>query len=229
MMEKSTVLERKSNGGSQNTLSDDVFTRLTEDIVSGKIPQGSKIIETNLAQTYGTSRGPLREAIRRLESTQLINRTPHAGARVVTLNQEMMAEIYVTREALEGMSARLVAERRDPKVIEYLWSIFAMHELVLKENHGKTYFNQEGDLDLHHQLAVASGNTWIVDFLTNRLYQILRMCRYQSSSIESRPDEALAEHKAVLEAIERGDAELAELLMRRHISRSWELVKDYLV
>ena len=57
------------------------------------------------------SRGPLREALRRLESIRLLVRVPHAGMRVVTLTSEMMEEIYTVREALEGMSARLAAER----------------------------------------------------------------------------------------------------------------------
>ena len=76
---------------SHRTLADRVCSQLKHDIIVGKLPQGSKILEEDLAKVYGSSRGPLREAIRRLEGMRLVVRTPNAGARVVTLTETMMA------------------------------------------------------------------------------------------------------------------------------------------
>ncbi len=225
-MKKKEILPVHKN--TQKTLVDDVFYRLKEDIINGTIPQGSKIIETSLAAIYGTSRGPLREAIRKLEGTHLIKRTPHAGARVVTLNQNMMQDIYITREALEGMSARIVATQCKTETIKSLWSVLAYHEKILNQNNGEQYLKQKGDLDFHHQIALASNNEWIIRFIGTRLYDVLRMCRYQSPMIKERPSQALKEHKTILTAIEQGDPELAELMMRRHISHSWLLLKQHL-
>ena len=68
------------------TLSEQVFNELKDAIISGDLEQGSKITEDGLAKKYGISRGPLREAIRRLEAIRLLVRIPHAGMRVVTFD-----------------------------------------------------------------------------------------------------------------------------------------------
>ena len=85
-----------------------IASRLTEDlteaIVRGEIPAGKKLSEPDLARRYEVSRGPLREALRRLEGRGLIRHIPHSGARVVTLEREEILELSRVREALEGMA-----------------------------------------------------------------------------------------------------------------------------
>ncbi|MFT7289439.1 MAG: DNA-binding GntR family transcriptional regulator, partial [Halieaceae bacterium] len=92
------------------THADRAFQMLQSDITKGVIKPGSKISETELAARYGTSRGPLREALQRLEGRGLIERIPHVGTRVVSLNLNELLEIYQVREALEGLACRLAAE-----------------------------------------------------------------------------------------------------------------------
>ena len=210
----------------RQTLSERVFNTLKEAIVSGELAQGSKITEDVLAKKYGISRGPLREAIRRLESLRLLVRIPHAGTRVVTLTPEMMEEIYTVREALEGMSARLAATRMSDSDIEELRQLLKKHESTIEESEGKEYFQREGDLDFHYCIARASNNEWLIQPLSSELYQLLRMCRYRSSQAPERPIRALNEHKQIVEAIAQRDPELAELLMRRHISGAWKFVQQ---
>ena len=210
------------------TLADRVCSQLTNDIIVGKLPQGSKIIEEDLAKVYGSSRGPLREAIRRLEGMRLVVRTPNAGARVVTLTETMMAEVYVVREALEGMSARLAAQQMTPEETEALWELLDQHEHGIDDTDGKVYFQREGDLDFHYRIAVGSKNQSLIQLLSSELYQLIRMCRHCSSRLPSRPTAALKEHRQIVDAIAKHDAELAELLMRRHISGAWNVVKELL-
>lgn len=93
------------------TMSENVFRRIQAAIVKGEIAPGSKISEPELARTYGISRGPLREAIHRLEGQRLLVRVPHVGARVVSLSHAELIELYEIRESLEGMACRLAAER----------------------------------------------------------------------------------------------------------------------
>jgi len=207
------------------TLSEQVFHTLKEAIISGELAQGSKITEDKLAKKYGISRGPLREAIRNLESLRLLVRIPHAGTRVVTLTLKMIEEIYVVREALEGMSARLAALQMSDMEIEQLQQLLKTHESNIHESSGKEYFQREGDLDFHYCIAKASNNDWLMQLLGSELYQLLRMCRYRSSQAPERPLIALTEHKQIVAAIASHDAELAELLMRRHISGAWHIVK----
>lgn len=210
------------------TSADRVFDQLKEDIVTGKLAQGSKIIEEDLAALHGISRGPLREAINRLEGLNLVVRIPHAGSRVVTLSPQLMSDIYQVREALEGMSARLAAQHMSPAQIDALWHLLEEHEKTIDEAEGKSYFQREGDLDFHFRIAEASGNQLLSQHLYDDLYQLIRMCRYQSASAPRRPAIALAEHRHITEAISKRDGELAEILMRRHISGAWNIVKQQL-
>ena len=212
----------------RGTLSDRVCNELKEEIITGRLEQGAKIKEEDLAREHGISRGPLREAIRRLEGMHLVERIPHAGARVVTLTHKMMGDIYRVREALEGMSARLAAESMGKEDIDALWQLLENHEKTIEETDGKVYFQREGDVDFHFRIAQASGNDWLIHHLSSELYQLIRMCRYRSALAPSRPARALAEHRHIVEAISQGDGELAELLMRRHISGAWKIVKELL-
>ena len=212
----------------RQTLSDQVFSELKEAIIKGDLAQGSKITEDEIAKQYGISRGPLREAIRRLEGLRLLVRKSHAGTRVVTLTHSMMEEIYTVREALEGMSARLAATRMSDDEVAELRQLLENHESTIDQSQGKEYFQREGDLDFHFRIAQASNNQWLMDLLSSELYQLLRMCRHRSSQTPERPLRALQEHKQIAEAIAQRDPELAELLMRRHISGAWNIVKNIL-
>lgn len=95
------------------TLADRVCQQIVNSIVTGELLPGQKISEPGLAKLYGISRGPLREAIRRLEGWRLIERKPHVGARVVQLSAGELIEIYRVREALEGMASRLAGGEHD--------------------------------------------------------------------------------------------------------------------
>ena len=110
------------------TLSEQVFRRIQAAIVKGEIAPGSKISEPELARTYGISRGPLREAIHRLEGQRLLVRIPHVGARVVSLSHAELIELYEIRESLEGMACRLAAERMTQKEIDELRQVLDLHE-----------------------------------------------------------------------------------------------------
>ena len=138
------------------TLAQRTFDSIKADIISGQIAQGSKIVESDLAEQYGISRGPLREAIHRLEQMKLIVRIPHAGSRVITLDRKMMQDIYIARESLEGMAARLAARLMPDDEIDALATLLDQHEATISKTEGKAYFQSEGDIDFHYRIAVAS-------------------------------------------------------------------------
>ena len=200
------------------TLADQVFTRLQDDIVRGDIPPGSKVSETGLASRYGVSRGPLREANRRLESRKLLERVSHVGTRVASLSFDDLIEIYHVREALEGMAARLAAEHMSADEVQGLFDVLAQHEQQQDLREDTAYFQREGDLDFHYRIIQGSHNKTLSQMLIGELYHLVRMYRYQFSSVSKRPQKALNEHRRIVEAIEARDAEMAEMLMRRHIS-----------
>ncbi|HAS64130.1 MAG TPA: GntR family transcriptional regulator [Vibrio sp.] len=217
----------------KNRLSDKESTKsvtlteaLIEAIINGELASGCKISEPELAKHYQVSRGPLREAMMRLEGLGLIERIAHVGARVITLSPERLVELYAVREALEGMAARLAARHIRQEEILALEMLLAKHSNHIDEVEGASYFHQEGDFDFHYRIIKASRNQKLISLLCDELYHLLRMYRYQSPRAQSRPKEALNEHKFILQAIRNRDEELAEMLMRRHISGSRKLIEQ---
>lgn len=200
------------------TLAANVMDMLVTAIVKGELAPGTKISEPELARQYGISRGPLREAIRRLEGLRLVELKPHVGARVVQLSAKELIEIYRVREALEGMAARLAALHMSQEEIDDLRSLLDRHEESIVELDGLAYFQKEGDLDFHYRIVKGSQNEKMLELLGSDLYHLVRMYRYQFSVASSRPVRALKEHRQIVDAIEARDPELAEILMRRHIS-----------
>lgn len=212
-----------------STLADRVCQQIITAIVKGEIATGSKISEPELAKVYGISRGPLREAIRRLESLRLIERKPHIGARVVKLSVKELLEIYRVREALEGMACRLAATVMSQEEIDSLRRLLDQHQETIEQQEGQAYFQKEGDLDFHYRIVMASGNSKLQELLAADLYHLVRMYRYQFSLSSSRPAMALREHHQILDAIEARDEELAEMLMRRHVSASRRNIESKLI
>lgn len=213
----------------ENTKSETLTELLVEAIINGDMLPGSKISEPELAKHYQVSRGPLREAIMRVEGLGLIERVPHVGARVITFSPEKLIELYAVREALEGMAARLAARYITQEELLSLELLLSTHSKHIDEVEGSSYFHQHGDFDFHYRIIKASRNRKLIALLCDELYHLLRMYRYQSPRAQSRPKEALDEHKYILQAIRNRDEELAEMLMRRHISGSRKLIEQHIL
>ncbi|QPL55121.1 GntR family transcriptional regulator [Vibrio navarrensis] len=213
----------------ENTKSETLTELLVEAIINGDMLPGSKISEPELAKHYQVSRGPLREAIMRVEGLGLIERAPHIGARVITFSPEKLIELYAVREALEGMAARLAARYITQEELLSLELLLSTHSKHIDEVEGSSYFHQHGDFDFHYRIIKASRNRKLIALLCDELYHLLRMYRYQSPRAQSRPKEALDEHKYILQAIRNRDEELAEMLMRRHISGSRKLIEQHIL
>lgn len=202
------------------TLANQVCESIVKDIIDGTIGQGQKLNEPELAKTYGISRGPLREAISRLEAMRLITRVPNVGARVVQLSYEELLDIYQIRESLEGLAVRLAAQRMNSSETQDLRQLLTSHRKHIQKTQGQSYFQQEGDVDFHYRIIQGSKNPRLINMLAGDLYQLVRMYRYQFSVSSNRPEQALKEHDQICSAIEEGDAELAEWLMKRHINNA---------
>ncbi|MGH1486001.1 MAG: GntR family transcriptional regulator [Cellvibrionaceae bacterium] len=211
------------------TIADRVFDQLRQAIVEGDIKAGSKISEPELAKAYGISRGSLREAIGRLEACNLVTRIPNVGASVVTMTIEQLLEIYVVREALEGMAARLAANSMTDNEIDELRRLLNQHGEEIEQEHGQAYFQKEGDLDFHYCIVQGSKNSRLIGLLCDDLYHQVRLYRYQFGMRSSkRASRAFAEHEHIVDAIAHRDGEMAELLMRAHIRKSRKNVESLL-
>jgi len=186
-----------------------IYGAIFEEIVSGSLPPGTKLNEPELAKRFGVSRGPLREAIRRLEERQLVSCTPNAGARVVNHSPEEIIETFYVREALEGMAARLAATNMtDAELLELRQAFEA--EKARGESAG---------WDFHNRITHGSRNARLRRIINRDYYQLIRLWYSRESWLCRDFDNAWQEHEQILNAIEHRDAECAEILMRRHVKR----------
>ncbi|MEK9887724.1 MAG: GntR family transcriptional regulator [Gammaproteobacteria bacterium] len=209
---------------SSSTLSTSVFDQIKNEIIGGQLPQGSKIVETELAKKFNISRGPLREALHKLENINLIVKKPHSSTQVVTVDFDLMKQVYQMRIVMEGYAARLAAENMTDKEIQGLKDLLNTHKDSIENAGGESYIQKEGDVDFHYYIFSKCGNELLANYLESKVYQLVRMCRIRTSTMKDRVALAYNEHSKIVDAISNRDGEFAEMLMRKHISGAWETI-----
>lgn len=208
------------------TTADKVFEQIQYAIVEGDIPAGSKISEPELAKRYQVSRSTLREALNRLEKCHLIERKANVGSRVVDCTIEGLLELYITREALEGMACRQAALNMTDAEVDSMKAMLKVHSQTQELKDGVAYYQEEGDLDFHYKVILGSHNKQLINLICGQLYHLVRMYRCQFGMNSPRASRAFIEHSQIIQAIGDRDGELAELLMRRHIAASRKNIEN---
>ena len=192
------------------SLADQVFEKLENDIIQGVYPRGEILTELKLVDQLGVSRTPIREALRRLEQERLIEDTGK-GSRVVGITEEDLEDIMNIRQRIEGLAAYYATKNMTPEGLAQLTHIADLQDF---------YFDK-GDAELLRQdtICYLSKRTVIVDTLLP-LHRKTR--RYRRISMEdwSRTINTRKEHRAILDAMASGNADLAESLMAKHIENA---------
>ncbi len=188
------------------TLAEQALAQITTFITQGDMPLGSIINEVELSKRLSMSRGPVREAIRRLQGRNLVTRSQHHRARVINMGPTEVREIFEFREALEGMACRLASKSMSDADLERL-------ARAVEGNGG-------ADFDIHTEIAIGCGNARIANYLCNDLYYLLRVYRKRSAELTGRHEQTQEEHWQIVKALKLRDADLAESLMRAHIRRA---------
>jgi DNA-binding GntR family transcriptional regulator len=199
------------------SLGEKLFQQIADTIQSGEIALGDEVNEVSLAQRFGVSRGPVREALRRLQGVGLVSREPYMRARVVSLDPVEVVELFQMREALEGMACRLAAERMASEDASRLLADLEADRGVWMTGHQDPLTRT---FDFHRRVVEGSGNRRIVDSLNGDLHQLFRLYRRRSGGDIKRKCAAFEEHWQIMRAIIARDADLAESMMRSHISRA---------
>ena len=196
------------------TLRDQVLDRLREDILSGELDAGTVLGEVALAESFGVSRGPIREALSRLASEGLVTIVPRRGAEVTRLTREEFLDAYQVREALETLAIRLAVPRLGDAELARLRQLH--DEMVEHAERDEVQAFFDANARFHQAFVEASGNRKLEEF-----YRLLlgQMGRYLARSLALRGtlERSVSEHQAILEAVEAGDAERAARLLAEHI------------
>lgn len=196
------------------TLWQRVYDHLRKEIFEGRLEPGTELIEVALAEQLGVSRGPLREAISRLAAEGLVTVSPRRGAVVRSLSKKEFLELYQVREALERMAVQLAVPRLTDEQFAELAALNEAMQEHARRNKVEPFF--EANLVFHTRLLEASGNGKLRELYRQLLDQLGRY-RLRSLTLRGNLQRSVAEHKAILHAARRGDAERAARLMAEHI------------
>ncbi len=189
-------------------------------LATGRLTSGDRVNEVEIAASLGISRGPVREAIMRLSSSGILVAAPNVGSRVVALDQRSVLALYEVREALEGLSARLAAERMTDAERRGLSEMLDSHVAAMQGKELDAYPAGSSDWDFHLAILKGSRNEVAWRICGSDLRDLLSLLRAQHGKAAGRGRRALQEHLWVRDAIVAGESDLAGLLMAQHIRAS---------
>lgn len=195
------------------SLEESVYLTLEEEILSGKLKKGESLTETSLSTRLGVSRTPLRAALHRLAEEGLIEVTPNRGAVVVGIGEEELVDIYKIRIRLEGLASAEAAKRINEEDLKRLRDSVELSEFYISKQDAEHL--KELDSEFHSIIYKASGNRLLCKTLTE-LHRNIQFYRKRSLAVADRLEKSIAEHREILSAIERGDAEAADRLTSAH-------------
>lgn len=187
---------------------------LRERIYSHALLPGQRLDEAVLAEQLGISRTPLREALKVLSAEGLVDLQPHKGCFVAELSLRDLEEIFPIMATLEGRVAHEVAVKRTPAQLKALDALHDKLERYAAAGDVDRYY--ETNYVFHDQLQECAGNRWLQTVIGD-LRKLLKLSRHHSLRLEGRLSASLAEHRALMRALHRQDADAAEQLMRGHL------------
>ncbi|MCD0502481.1 GntR family transcriptional regulator [Bordetella petrii] len=195
-----------------------LFTQLKKSIENGALAPGQRLIEADLIKDYGVSRGPLREAFRRLSAEGIIDFVPNKGAVVKKFSRKEITDIFAIRQAIEGLATRLATERlalaphkEERRLLEQIHN----HEFGVNAS-----FAQENST-FHNTILTLCDNPQLQNLIKQMRLPFLRY-QIRGSLDRHYIDSSRAEHTRIAAAMLSNDAKLAERLMQKHLGKAAE-------
>lgn len=201
------------------SLEEEVFLRLEEDILGGVLKKGESLTENSLAARLGASRTPIRGALHRLAEEGLIELVPNKGAVVVGVTAEDLIDIYTIRMRLEGLASAAAAKKISDADKKTLLEAVELSEFYIAKQDAERL--KELDSQFHNTIYRASGNRLLYKTLSE-LHRSIRGYRKLSLTVAERLSASVTEHRAIYEAIVRGDSEAADRLTSGHVAAALE-------
>ncbi|MFV0474283.1 MAG: GntR family transcriptional regulator [Pikeienuella sp.] len=195
----------------------DLHDRILAAIDGGEYPPGARLLESELAQRFGVSRTPVREALRRLESQGVVTHEPRKGAVVAVLDYDQLGELYAVREVMEGLAARLAALHASAPEIGLLYEMLE-EDAALTDPKALAQANKR----FHRQLHLSSHNRYLIETLAP-VRRSLSLLGGTTFSAGERIATSAAEHRRIIDAVAARDGDAAEAAARRHIVSAYEL------
>lgn len=192
----------------------EVAERLRERIFAHELLPGTWVDEQKLAEQYGISRTPLREALKVLASEGLVVLKPRRGCYVTEIAPQDLDDIFPLIALLEGRCVAEAVRKMSKADLDALAAIHAKLEHSAQENRMADFF--EANQEFHKFIQEVAGNRWLLQVIQD-LRKVLKLSRIHSLSLEGRLQQSLEEHRGIMAALQARDATLAEKLMHDHL------------
>ena len=202
-----------------SSLEEKVYISLEEQIISQKLRPGESVTETKLSRELGVSRTPVREALQRLDREGLIKLIPNKGAVVLGISEQDLMDIYKIRMRLEGLAARIAAEKRDEAFCRELRDNVELTEFYMTKGNIEKVKNLDSEF---HDIIYRCCESRMLGKTLSELHRYISSYRKLSLAVSGRIDRSLSEHREIYEAIAGGNTDAADALMSEHVERALE-------
>jgi DNA-binding GntR family transcriptional regulator len=194
-----------------------IFDRIREDILNDQYVTGSKIIEAKLADELGVSRTPVREALKQLELDGLVENIPNRGVVVKGISKQDISDIYTIRQAIEGIAAQWCVERISAEELNELKEIFDLMEFYTF----KKDVDKISELNTRfHEVIYHSTKSRYLEHVLKDFQIFIKSTRNKSLKAPGRIEEALEEHRKIIDAIIAKDVLAAQESIIHHVNKS---------
>lgn len=202
----------KAKSGAKRLSPQQLCAEIRDQVIAGVLAPGQRLTEEGLATEFGTSRIPVREALRLLEADGFIRVKPYYGTFVVELSDDEAADLLEIRGVLEPLAARRAASRMNPVVLAELQRMVTAG--VEAAHAGQLSVLPELNSQLHASIAEASGSTVLHHLIAQLRHKIAWV---YSVELPRRAGDSWVEHQMIVDALARGDADSASALMVAHV------------
>jgi len=204
-------------------LAQDLRDRLEEEILSGQRPPGARLDESKLAQHFGVSRTPVREALRQLAAADLVVLRPRQGAVVATVTVTQLLHMFEVMAELESFCAKLAARRMSEKERENLVRVHKDCQALAEKGEANAYY--DANRRFHEVIYAGTHNAYLEETTRNMRNRLQPYRRFQLHH-PGRTLKSWNEHRAVVDAILGGDAEAAAAAMSHHVTIQGDVFTD---
>lgn len=205
------------------TLRERIVDFIKDSVVTGRLKPGERVPEQEIAESFGISRTPIREAFRQLESEGFITVTPRKGAVVSPITDKDVSEFYSIKSLLEGYAAKTACPKLTQKELKKLENLNAQMEKCAERNDVKNFFKL--DNQFHDTFLKACGNEKLCSLIHHLVQQFERF-RITAMSLPGRMNDSVKQHEKIIEAFMAGDMALVETLVMANSERGRDVLVE---
>lgn len=204
------------------SLTDQVYGQVRADIIRGVLPPGSRLVELDLAHQMGTSQGPIREALQRLEREGLVRKQKRSASFVTDMPIDEMYALFSVRSAIEGFTVGRVASRLSEEQHVILEDL--VEQMRLAGRDGDLFALTEFDMEFHRQIGLWADSPSLLRSWDPLYSQIQRFVVQTHANHFQELTDIADTHAPILEALKEGDPEMATAVMQEHIMLIWSRI-----